>query len=817
MRKLLIGTLAALAITVVLGIGLAFAGFSALRWYYGPTLPSVASIRDYHLSEPLRIYSEDNKLIGQFGAERRAPLKYDEIPEQLINAFLAAEDDRFFEHPGVDWRGLLRAAIKLAITGQKTQGGSTITMQLARNVFLSPERSYRRKIREILLSLEIEDELSKQEILELYLNQIFLGQRAYGVGAAAQVYFGHDISQLSLAQMATLAGLPKAPSRDNPVASPKRAKDRRHYVLGRMRDLGMISELDYQAADAEPMLVSDSAPQLDLEAGYVAEMVRSELYAKHGESIYTSGLNVTTTIDSHLQQAIENALRDGLNAYDERHGWRGPETRLPAELLQSGAKPGEDFIEFMSQLRVAGALVPAAVTQVAPDKIDLLTLDGPVALGPKDFDWARFTAKNVLKPGDVVRIRKVDDHWRLAQIPDVQGAMVSLDPHDGAIRALTGGYDFRLNKYNRATQAERQPGSGFKPFLYASAFEKGFTPASIFMDAPVVYSDESLEGEWKPENYGGDFKGPMRLREALVQSRNLVSIRLLQTIGIDYARGAISKFGLPIDQIPKDLTMSLGSGSFTPLEMARGYSTLANGGFVVNPYLIKEIRNENGDVTFTADPVVACRECPVLPEPAAPATPAPDSTDSNDSDASTATADQSASAADSVAAQMSPDGHKVGPRAADPSIIWLIDDVLHDVTVRGTGARASELGRRDLHGKTGTSNNETDAWFYGFTPNLVGVTWVGFDQPQPLGHGEVGGRAALPIWMDYMRIALKDQPQVVFDRPPGLVTVRIDPENGLLAPADSPNAITETVQADHIPAQEAPQTKEKPVGVDDLF
>jgi penicillin-binding protein 1A len=770
--------------------------------YLSADLPSVASLRELQLSVPLKIYARDGKLIGEFGAERRALLRYEELPPQLVRAFLAAEDDRFFDHPGVDWQGLLRAAFKLASSGERAQGGSTITMQLARNVFLSSERTFSRKFKEILLSLRIEKELDKQQILELYLNKIYLGERAYGVGAAALVYFNKDVHGLSLAEMALIAGLPKAPSRDNPVANPARAKERRDYVLRRMRHLGDISDLQYEAARAEPLTIHPYRAKVDVDAHYVAEMVRAQLFDEFDESLYSKGLTVVTTIDSAMQASANDALRGALLDYDRRHGWRGPEARLDPALLQGGGEEGQVRRELDRYPPIAG-LIAGVVTSFAPDRLQILTRERLFTLDAKAFEWAGLSAKKALAPGDLVRLAPAGDGWRLAQIPRAQAAFVALAPEDGAIRALVGGFDFFQGKFNRVTQARRQAGSGFKPFLYAAGLSYGFTPASVILDAPVVYNDGALESSWRPENYGGDLKGPMRLREALVESRNLVSIRLLQSVGIPFAREYIARFGLPAERLPNDLTMALGTAVFTPLELARGYATIANGGFVVDPWFIDEVRDGSGAMLFKAKPKQACAEC-VQQRLDAAAGDVP-STDVDGAPAEPAVVPAEPIPADQLAA-----------RAIEPEVAWLIADMMHDVTVRGTAARLNGLGRSDLAGKTGTTNDETDAWFAGFQKTLVGVAWVGFDQPTPLGRGEVGGRAALPIWMDFMRDALKGVPQATQPRPAGLVNVRINPVNGRLAAAGDPSAIFETVQQSRIPEPDQEPTSFDDPGKADL-
>ena len=803
-QRLILGSVCA-----ALALLLALAAW--VRWEVMADLPSTADIKALKLEEPLRIYSRDGKLIGEFGSERRAPVAYADFPPRVIQAFLAAEDDRFFEHPGVDWQGLARAGFKLVTTGEKNQGGSTITMQLARNVFLSSERTYSRKLREILLALQIEHDLDKQQILELYLNKIFLGNRAYGVGAAAQVYFGHDLKDLTLSQVAVLAGLPKAPSRDNPAVNPQRARERRDYVLRRMHELGTISELDYQAALAERVTTQTEQPRVDLDAYYVAEMVRAELFEKYGDAVYGQGITVVTTIDSALQATANEALRHSLRDYDERHEYRGAESRLPdAALAEVAAQPPQQQLQLDAALDALPS-VSGMTTVVVVDysgkprpKLRVLTRDRRLLeISGEGLDWAHL-GDTALKRGDLVRILRQGDGWRLTQVPEVQGAFIALDPHDGAVLALAGGYDFFQGKFNHVIQARRQPGSGFKPFLYTAALAFGFTPASVVLDAPVVFDDPALEDTWRPENYTGKFYGPTRLREALVQSRNLVSIRLLQAIGVDYARNFASQFGLPVDRMPRDLTLALGSASFTPLEIARAYSVFANGGFLIEPYYIEKI---SGPMDFQAHPPVACPECAeVRIAEATGATPQAPAGDVPAAPAGTAPATPAAAASGPPA---------LAPRVIEPRLVYLMRDILRDVVTSGTGAKAHELGRNDLSGKTGTTNDEADAWFNGFNSRLVAISWVGYDQPQPLGRGEVGGRVALPMWMDFMQVALKGRKEEWPERPPGLVSVKINPETGNLADAGAPNAIFEMVQSEHVPppdsdAQANPPDPDKP-------
>ncbi len=776
------------------GLLCAVVGFYGVRAYYEPRLPAVDSLHELKLGIPLRVYSQDGALIGEFGAERRDPLHYEQIPQRLVQAFLAAEDDRFFEHPGVDLQGLIRASLVLATTGEKRQGGSTITMQLARNVFLTPERSFTRKIKEILLALKIERELNKQQILELYLNRIFLGNRAYGVGAAAEVYFGKDVDHLSLGEMATLAGLPKAPSRDNPIADPRRAKERRDYVLRRMHELHDVPDAEYNLALSEPITAHQHVASTQLEASYVAEMARAEMVAKYGEAAYSDGYSVTTTIDSTRQKAANAALRGGIFAYEERHGYRGPEAKLPPEALaELDSDPeGEAVQAELDALPQAVSLIAGVVLQFSPDHLKVQTEAGVVDLPKSGFEWAHLSDKKPLNRGDIVRLARVDGAWRLTQLPKVEGALVSLDPRDGAVQALVGGYDFFLGAYNRVTQARRLPGSGFKPFLYTAALSKGYTPASVFLDAPVVYVNANPDDDWRPGNYEGKFSGPMRLRVALAESRNLVSIRVLQAVGIDYTVDFAARFGLPKDRLPKDLTLALGSGALTPWEMARGYAVFANGGFLVEPYFIQSIKAADGKEIFHAQPRQACPACDVsAADAAAAADAAVDAAGKPEgkADDKTAPANSAPLVAEADRA----------PRTLDADDDYLITSMMHEVVTRGTGAAVRALGRDDLAGKTGTTNDFTDAWFNGFNPSLVTVTWIGYDQPATLGHGEVGAKAALPVWMDYMKTALKGVPQQALPRPAGVVQVPIDPANGKLLPPDSPGAIMEVVQADHVP------------------
>ena len=780
-----------LALLVALALAL---GAGGVYLYLTPTLPSAEILRDVRLQVPLRVYTRDGKLIAEFGEKRRTPLRLDQVPERMVQAFVAGEDDRFYEHPGVDWEGLTRAVWHLLRTGEKGPGGSTITMQVARNFFLSREKTYLRKLNEILLALKIEREFTKDEILELYVNKIFLGQRAYGVGAAAQVYYGRPIRELSLAQLAMIAGLPKAPSRFNPIANPERGVVRRNYVLRRMFELGDIEEAEYDEARNAPVTAKIHGLTVEVEAPYVAEMVRAHMEATYVADAYTAGYEVYTTLDGRLQHAANAALRQTLMEYDARHGYRGPERRLaPGE----GARSLE---EALAEFPTVGGLLPALVTSVGERVVAAHAKGaGPIEIPFESMEWARpyidedrrgrkpESAAAVVQAGDVIRVRLTENGWRFSQLPEVEGALVSLDPNDGAIVALTGGFDFYRSKFNRVTQAERQPGSSFKPFIYSAALEHGYTPASIINDAPVVFEDPSLKSAWRPENYGGKFFGPTRLRVALYKSRNLVSIRLLRDIGIDFALDHIARFGIDVQRLPQGLSLALGSGELTPLELAAGYSVLANGGYAVEPYFIGRVLDRDGMSPFTAAPLVVCRDCgeeeaTVVPTSTAPAGAAGASTGSS--------AEPGAGSPRSV---------RPAPRVVDARNAWLMYSMMRDVIRRGTGRKARVLERGDLAGKTGTTNDLHDAWFSGFSPDLVATAWIGFDRFRPLGQRETGARAALPMWIAYMKEALKGTRERSIQPPRGIVTVRIDPETGEVAGASHEGVVFESFRRERVP------------------
>lgn len=792
----------------LVGVFIGAIALAGVYYYFSPQLPDVQTLRDIKFQTPLRIFSADNKLIAEFGEKKRAPVTYDQIPEHFIHALQAAEDARFFEHFGIDIKGLSRAAFQLASTGKIQSGGSTITMQVAKNFFLTREQTFKRKFTEILLALQIETQLSKQEIMSLYVNQIYLGHRAYGIQAAANTYYGMNIDQLNLAQLAMIAGLPKAPSAFNPITNPERATTRRDWILGRMLELGFIDA--GQHADA--VAFTDNAryhrSDIELDAPYIAEMVRQELYERYGEALYTDGYRVWTTINSQQQQSATAALRRGLLAYTDRHGYHGPEASLDLDSLSSEA---DQLSQLRQHVEFAG-LQPALVLSVTDRNAKLLLRSGEHAeLSWNGIKWARpfrsvhwtgpapKTATDVLSPGDIIRVMPDSEgSLRLTQMPQVQGALVALNPQDGAIRSLAGGFSFYHNKFNRATQAYRQPGSNIKPFLYTAALENGFTPASIINDAPIVFHDVSLEGNWRPENDNGKFNGPMRLREALYRSRNLVSIRIMRSLGVEQAREYMLRFGFEPDKLSPNLSLALGSASATPLQIARGYAAFANGGYLVEPYLISRIEDAEGNILEQANPAQVCQQClPDVPGTEATDTPA-------------------ATEAETEANGPAP---RVAPRIISKRNAFLIYDVMRDVITRGTGTRARVLKRSDLAGKTGTTNEQKDTWFSGFSPSLVATVWVGFDQPAPLGRGEYGSSTALPIWIDYMEEALSDVPDTPPPVPEGVVRVRIDPASGLRAWPGQPNAISEYFRTEDVPTETArsPEQQMQPPTTEAIF
>ncbi|MGR9116630.1 MAG: penicillin-binding protein 1A [Gammaproteobacteria bacterium] len=726
-------------------------------------LPDIGTLKDVHYQIPLKIFSHDGYLIAEFGEKKRTPVTIAEVPDPLIKAFLAAEDDRFFDHPGVDYRGILRAAWQLALTGKKKQGGSTITMQVTRNFLLSREKTYTRKIKEIILALKIEQAYSKDKIIELYLNKIYLGHRSYGVAAAAQTYYGKTLHELSLAQCAMIAGLPKAPSTFNPITNVNRALERRNYILNRMHTLGYIDDQALRNAVSEPATAKIQRHAIEISAPFIAEMVRQKVIEQYGEEAYNSGMIVHTTITRPLQTTAIRALRNTLHQYDERHGYRYSEQ----------AKMGQ--ISDFKKLPTIGNSLPGIVNSLEQSGAKVRLQNEKVIEIPWDnIKWARkFISRNALGPkperidkvikmGDIIHVRQLNDQsWALAQVPEVEGAFVAINPADGAILALTGGYDFFNNKFNRATQSIRQPGSGFKPIIYTTALENGYTAASMINDAPIVIDDPSLESEWRPENYSRKFYGPTSLRTALRKSRNLISIRLLRQLGIDKVTATAMRFGFTQEQLPKSLTLALGSGQATPLQMSRVFSVFANGGFLVKPYFIDSIESSEGHVLFKADSARACDTCtediPVMPEQA--------------------------------------------PRIISPQVNFIMNSLLRDVVQRGTATRANVLGRHDLAGKTGTTNDQRDAWFNGFAPGIAATAWVGFDDFSPLGNRETGGTAALPMWIEFMQEALKDTPEIPLTPPPGIEKLWIDTDTGALASTGSASGYWEYFDTKTLPQQ----------------
>jgi penicillin-binding protein 1A len=774
--------------------------------YLVPTLPSIESMRNVELQVPLRVYTRTGALIAQIGEQRRIPVAYDQIPELVKHAFLAAEDERFFEHHGIDYFGVVRAAVIDLISGHKTQGASTITMQAARNMFLTLDKTARRKLQETFVTYRMEHEFSKQEIFGLYLNVIFFGQRAYGVAAAAEAFFGKPLDKLDVAEAATIAGVPKAPSSYNPIVNPELATMRRAYVLRRMRELGFIDAATADAANREPMQARAHAPLYDVEAPYVAEMSRLELRQRFGPNAETTGYKVYTTIDGRLQTAANRAVRVGLIEYDRRHGWRGPAGHVD---LPAHGEPNYDAL--VDEYATIGNLSPAIVVSVADKNVRAYVKSlGPVQIDWDGLSWARRELRNdalgpspheasqVLSRGDVIYVVADEaGHAQLAQIPEAQSALVALDPNDGSIVALVGGFDYFTNKYNRVTQARRLPGSGFKPFLYSAALENGLTPASTLLDAPIVLEGTGSEEAWRPENSTREFGGPTRLREALVRSRNLVSIRVLKEIGIPTAIDYIGRFGFDPRTMPHDLTLALGTLEATPLDVAAGYAVFANGGYRVTPYFIDRIEDASGKVVWRATPRMVCTQCDSGEPPASAAEPV---RVSNPATGAPAPASAAGPTSHGEPAPLPP--AEVAPRVISAQNAYLMTDMMADVIKRGTGRRALVLNRSDIAGKTGTTNEAKDTWFNGFTRNLVATVWVGFDQERPLGESEEGARTALPIWIQFMKEALKGVPEQARPMPDGLVTLRISPETGTLVSAENPEGIPEMFMVNHLPAAE---------------
>lgn len=718
-------------------IGILLAGFAALVIY--SNLPSLETLTDYRPKIPLRIYSDEGLLIGEFGAERRNVVSIAEVPPHLKQAILAAEDDRFYEHGGVDYLGVLRAAYSNFTSGAVRQGASTITMQVARNFFLTREKTFTRKLSEALLAFKIEHNLTKDKILELYINQIYLGQRSYGFAAAAQTYFGKSLQEIDIAEAAMLAGLPKAPSGYNPISNPKRAKSRQLYVLGRLHKLNHISSQELSELEKQPISVKKQTAIFAMPADYVAEMVRQVIYDRYQEDAYNKGIKVYTTIRKLDQEAAYQALRKNVLEYDRRRGYRGPEAYI--DLLKNGANQEKTLDDALDEVSDSDNIFAAIVLSAKPNAVQAYRKGGEIVeitgeglkFAQKFLSDRKEPGKKYIVPGALIRIQKENNLWHIVQLPEVEAALVSLDPNDGAIRALIGGFDFQKNQFNHVTQAWRQPGSSFKPFIYSAALEKGFTPATIINDAPLSFSATQTGSKpWEPRNFDGKFDGPMRLRTALVKSKNLISIRILQAIGIHYAQDYITRFGFDATRHPPYLPMALGSGSVTPMQMAVGYAVFANGGFRVAPYFIKRIEDEKGTALEQFQPI-------------------------------TVTA-----------------GAK---RVIDPRNAFIMTNMMQDVINYGTAVRAKQLGRTDLAGKTGTTSNFVDAWFCGFQKDLVTIAWTGYDEPRPLGNNETGGRVALPIWMDYMGPVLKGVPVAEYKLPNAVTIAKINSNSGFRDPS----------------------------------
>jgi penicillin-binding protein 1A len=806
--KILLTFLSVAGASILAGAAVLAGGY----YYVAPSVPQAAELRDIKIQVPLQVFSRDGRLLAEFGEMKRTPVAYDDIPPLLIKAVLAAEDEHFFEHPGVDYRGVIRGVLNELTPNGSTVGGSTITQQVTRTLNVlqrsglsSGTQRFVQKFKEWILAFRIEHEFSKQEILELYLNTYFFGQRSYGVATAARTYFGKDLDELTVSEVAILAGIPQRPADLNPIASPERATVRRGYVLRRMFETGAIDQRQYETAVAEPVVARRFTSPNQVSAPYVAEMVRAEMIRRFGPAAYTAGLKVTTTIDSRLQLAANRAMHDTLMAYDERHGYRGPlaHVELPPPAPGGAAQDRGSALADPDRLRTllddyptlldyeagivlhaddTGARVYFAAEGEQPIDFDAVSWAAPFltddSVGPKPTGVAQ-----VLHSGDIVRFRRAPDgRWRLAQIPEVQGAFVSLDPFDGAVVALNGGFDFFLNNFNRATQSRRQPGSSFKPFIYSAGLDHGFTPATVVTDAPPdVGYQPALERVWKPENFNSKYYGDVRLRFALLESLNAVSIRLLQRIGVPTAVEHVHRFGFDDTAVPENLSLALGAGGVAPLQLVSGYAVFANGGYRVEPYFVDRVALANGELIYAAQPPI-CADCntPRETPPAVEAAPA---------------------LVDDVT-ELYP-AQLAAPRIISPQNAYLMTDMMHDVVRVGTGERARvALKRNDLAGKTGTTNEGRDTWFVGFNADVVAAAWVGFDQDRPLGGREQGGVTAIPMWIDFMRAALTGKPEHVLPRPPGIVEYRIDPTNGLIASDGSPNSIFEKFDIDNVPERE---------------
>lgn len=797
--------------------------------YLDPQIPSAESYRHLRLETPLRVFTSNGQLIAEFGQRRLIPLPIAEMPVLFIAALLDTEDKRFYDHGGIDLITLASAGVSLIQHGGAIRGpgGSTITMQLARNISFTLERTFIRKFKEILLALKIERELEKDEILELYLNVIPFGKHAYGAEAAARTYYGRALDELNLSQLAMLAGIPQAPTAGNPINGPDRSLRRRNLVLTRMLEQGSIDQAQHDSAVAAPITATVHGRTTELPAPYAAERARQQLLARYGRRIYTDGFEAFTTIDARMQSAARAALTNGIHRYDERHGYRGPEARFATDLeeLANGASefPSIDayWLSALAAIVPYRDQLPAVVTRLDERSFTALISNGAEVDVPwEGMAWARphinadtlgprpRKASDIVAPGDVIRLREDEStRWRLSQLPDVQGSLIALDPEDGAVRALVGGYNFNIRQFNHATQAKRQPGSGFKPFVYAAALDHGLTPASMFTDAPLVFDDANLEGYYRPGNFGGTFRGPTRLRTALYRSINLVSMRVLLEVGADNVVSFVERFGFDTRKFPRNTQLAIGGGTIavTPMEMARAFAVFANGGYRVDPYLIQRIQRDNGEVLYAAAPKRVCRDCPELGPTMRGIPASPDDGEAANAGAAHAgaahagaTENETASGPNEGSEAAFPTHQPRAERVIDERIAFIMNSMLRDVVQRGTGSRARQLGRRDLAGKTGTTN-EADTWFNGFSQGLVATVWLGFGDSRPLGDNEFGSNGPLPIWIEFMREALAGQSERLPPRPDGLVSVRIDPKTGDLARPGDRGAVFEIFREEYAP------------------
>ena len=788
-----------LAWTGVCGAVLSLAG---AYLYLNPQIPSAETFRHVRLETPLRIFTEDGLLMAEFGERRVIPTTLDDVPPLFISALLDTEDKRFYSHSGVDFVSLVNDSFELLLNREIRSGASTITMQLARNVSLSLEQTFIRKFKEMLLAFKIERELTKDEILELYLNLVPFGKRAYGAEAAAQTYYGAPLKELGLPELAMLAGIPQAPSAGNPINGPERAMRRRNVVLGRMFDQGSITAEAYQAALATPNTARVYEPEVAANAPFAAEWVRRQLLARYGLEAYAAGYEAVTTVQSSLQRAATTAVREGLLRYDRRHGYRGPEAQveLPEDLTDTDV-----LLERLAPFTPQAGLAPAVVVAVDEQAFRAVMADAQTVEVPWDLmRWARpfidvdtrgptpARPHDVVAPGDIVRVRRTEEGWALAELPEIQGALLALDPRNGAVRAMVGGFDFASNQFNHALQAARQPGSGFKPFVYSAALASGVTPASIFDDWPLVFADANLESTYRPKNVGGNYNGPTRLREALYRSINLVSIRVMLAVGARNVLEHVAKFGFDTSTFPKDTQLAIGGGTIavTPLQMALAYAVFANGGYAVEPNILKQVRTASGDVVFEAHHPVVCETCEEVTSPLLASAADPSPLEATDVPAPALAPDPLADPPDA------PPLH--AKRVLHAANAFIIDSMLRDVIRRGTGIRARSLGRSDLAGKTGTTD-EADTWFNGYHPDLVTTVWVGFSDHRKVGDNEFGSNTPLPIWIDFMRAAMEDVPEAHRSQPLGVVTMKIDPKTGKAARADQQDAVFEYFLTDHLP------------------